>query len=96
MGCRDEIVRMAKYWAEPGTYRPTAGDFAWICQKAGLNVQPSEADVAYPSQCVTTGNIRIAGESKSWCGILAVVMWPGPEWASSGRPTGRRHHHGRR
>jgi hypothetical protein len=75
MGYRDDIISMAKYWAEPGTYRPSASDFAWICQQAGLNVQPSAADLAYTSKSMLGGNIRIGGESKSWCGIFAIAMW---------------------
>jgi hypothetical protein len=75
MGYREEIIRVAKFWAEPGSYRPSADEFAWICQRAGLNVQPTQADLEYTSLHMPTGNMRIHGESKSWCGIFAVALW---------------------
>jgi len=75
MDYRSEIIRQAEWWADPGTYKPTASDFEWICQQARLNVQPSQADLAYTIKSMPTGNLRIAGESKAWCGIFAVGLW---------------------
>jgi hypothetical protein len=75
MGLRDEIIKQAKSWAEPGTYKPTAQNFAEICRQARLNVQPSQADLDYTIKSMPSGNLRIAGESKSWCGIFAVGVW---------------------
>lgn len=75
MGLRDEIIKQAKWWAAPGTYKPTADDFATICQQARCNVQPTKADLDYTMKSMPSGNIRIGGESKSWCGIFAVGVW---------------------
>jgi hypothetical protein len=75
MGIRSDIIKEAKWWASPGTYKPTADDFAWICQLARLNVQPTQADLDYTIKSMPTGNLRIAGESKAWCGIFAVGVW---------------------
>ena len=36
MSIRDDIVARAKWWAEPGTYAPTAWDFLHICDEAGI------------------------------------------------------------
>ena len=75
MGYRSEIIKQAKWWAAPGTYKPTASDFGWICQYARVNVQPSQADLDYTIKSMPSGNLRIGGESKSWCGIFAVGVW---------------------
>ena len=75
MDYRSEIIKQAKWWASPGTYKPTASDFAWICEQAGLNVQPSQADLDYTIKSMPTGNLRIGGSSKAWCGIFATAIW---------------------
>ncbi|MFL5303653.1 MAG: hypothetical protein ACJ8F1_00495 [Polyangia bacterium] len=75
MGLREEIIKQAKWWAAPGTYKPTAQDFATIIQQSRCNVQPSQADLDYTIKSMKGGNVRIAGASKSWCGIFAVGIW---------------------
>jgi hypothetical protein len=75
MGLPDDIIKRAQWWASPGTYKPTADDFATICQQARVNVQPSQADLDYTIKHMPSGNVRIGGESKSWCGIFAVSVW---------------------
>ena len=81
MGIRDEIISNARYWSDPGTYKPSGGDFSWICQMASLNQQPSQADLDYTAKSMPSGNLRIGGESKSWCGIFAVAVWA---WSGMG------------
>ena len=75
MSYRSDIIDRARWWAAPGTYKPTAGDFEAICQQANLNVQPSQADLNYTIEKMKTGNLRIEGQSKAWCGIFAVSIW---------------------
>ncbi|HVY38299.1 MAG TPA: hypothetical protein VHM31_10190 [Polyangia bacterium] len=90
MGLRDEIIKQAKWWAAPGTYKPTADDFATIIKQSGCNVQPSQADLDYTIKSMKGGNVRIAGASKSWCGIFAVAVWAnagvGVKWTLNWSP----------
>jgi hypothetical protein len=72
---RSAIIEEAKWWAWPGSYKPNAIDFEWICQQARLNQQPSQADLAYTLKSMPSGNLRIGGQSKAWCGIFAVAIW---------------------
>jgi hypothetical protein len=75
MGYRENIVKEAKYWAEPGSYPMKSGDFTWICEWAGIETLPTKADLEYTRVNLTRGNLRIGGGSKAWCGIFAVAIW---------------------
>ena len=91
MALRGDIIFEAKYWADPGTYKPGTADFKWICEQAGLNAQPSQADLDYTIKSMPSGNVRIGGESKSWCGIFAVALWAycgvGAKWTLNWTPS---------
>jgi hypothetical protein len=75
MSIREDIVAYAKWWAEPGTYRPTAWDFVHICEYAKVTPLPSHADLRYTETSLPTGGLRIGGQTKQWCGIFAVAVW---------------------
>lgn len=70
MSIRDDIVAYAKWWAEPGTYAPTAWDFVHICDEAGIVPGPSHADLRYTEANLPEGGCKSAASGKSGAGSL--------------------------
>ena len=89
MGYREQIVAQAKYWAEPGSYHPSAEDFRWICDHAKLNVRPTDAELTDTSGHMS-GDMKVGGGTRSWCGIFAVALWNycgiGAKWTLNPNP----------
>jgi hypothetical protein len=67
---RDQIVRIAQWWAFPGAYQPTADELIDFFQGAKTEQYPSLTEAERSLKTLNTG-VYVGGSVKQWCGIFA-------------------------
>ncbi|TFG37658.1 MAG: hypothetical protein E4H46_01330 [Desulfobacterales bacterium] len=70
MAIRDEIVRLALWWADPGKYKPLPDELVSFFETSGTEQVPT-LDEAKKSLMTLSNGVRLGGQVKHWCGIFA-------------------------
>jgi hypothetical protein len=88
MGYRSKILELAKYWADPGEWKPDAENLVFFFQNAGTEAAPTTAEAQQALDKGGTG-VKVQGVVKHWCGIFAcsVIREAGlttPRWTLLG------------
>jgi len=73
MPVRDNIVQWAEWWAFPGEWKPSAEEMVDIFKGANAEQAPSLADATWSLTNLSTG-VRVGGQVKHWCGVLAAEI----------------------
>ena len=70
MAIRDEIVRLAYWWAAPSEYKPLPDELMSFFEIAGTEQVPTEQEARKSLTTLSTGAI-VGGQIRHWCGIFA-------------------------
>jgi hypothetical protein len=73
MPVRDNIVQWAEWWAFPGEWKPSPEEMIEIFTGAKAESAPSLADATWSLANLSTG-VRMGGQVKHWCGVLAAEV----------------------
>lgn len=72
MPMRDEIIRLAHWWAEPDPYTPTVDDMLCIFEGAGCEQVPTRREIEWSLK--QEYGMKVGGQTKHWCGIFAAFI----------------------
>ena len=70
MPIRDDILRLAEWWADPGEYKPWPEELISFFEVAEAEQAPSYAEAQKSLTTLSTGAF-VGGAVKHWCGIFA-------------------------
>ena len=70
MSIRGEVIRLANWWAAPGSYQPLADELKSFFTVAGCEEEPTLADAQEAIDSRPYG-VMVHGSLKHWCGIFA-------------------------
>src|SRR3954447_6838498 len=73
MAIREDIIQLAKYWADPGSYRPNADELRSFFIDAGTEQVPTQEEAQKSLDTLQYG-CYIGKQRKQWCGIFACAI----------------------